>query len=120
MQIEQLELFLEWLGSISVYLFAVAFLGFTFYKKRSEIGKTWDGAIGANVSIKDINLTCSHCSHNRFTKREGLLNTTWVTFFRLAFCNQGARCFVCKKCGYVHWFIATEEKAEITRDLDHE
>ena len=84
-----------------------------FYKKKKQVGKTWDGCVSAKVTIKDKLLNCSHCGHEKFGKREGLINTTWVTFFRFTFLNKGARCFVCKNCGFIHWFVDVEEKAEM-------
>jgi len=89
--------------------------GITFYKKRSQLGTTWEGPIEATVVIKEKELKCAHCQHNRFSKVEGLLTTTWVTLFRFPFWNKSCACFVCKNCGFVHWFREPKEKANIQR-----
>lgn len=93
----------------------ILFFIIVFYKKKKQVGKTWDGCVSAKVTINDQTLSCSHCGHDKFAKREGLINTTWVTLFRFPFFNKSARCFVCKNCGYLHWFVDTEEKSEIER-----
>jgi hypothetical protein len=28
-----------------------------------------------------------------------------MTFFGLDWANRTARCLVCERCGYVHWFL---------------
>ena len=108
----------EPVSTFSMIIYLTLILGFFIilvFKKRNQVGKTWDGPIGAEVTIGDKILTCSHCGHNKFSKREGLLTTTWITLFLSPFWNRSARCFHCKNCGYLHWFIRSEEKAEIER-----
>ncbi len=105
-------------------IFYIAFIAFfpviTFLKKRSQLGKTWCEPVEAAVTIKNKKLQCSHCGHDKFSKREGLLNTTWVMFFRFGFWNRSASCFVCQDCGFVHWFVSPDEKAEIQRTYSKE
>lgn len=90
----------------------------TCRKKAKQLGKMWDKPLSATVVIQDKELHCAHCGHDKFKKREGLLTTTWATFFRLAFWNQSAPCYVCTHCGNVHWFLSPEEKAEIQHDFN--
>ncbi len=64
------------LSSIIWLIFPAVTWGITFHKKRSQLGKTWEGPLAATVVIKDKELQCSHCGHNQFSKAEGLLATT--------------------------------------------
>ena len=50
-------------------------------------------------------LTCQICGHDEFTKREAQLNTAGMSFMNLDWANASAVCFVCVKCGYIHWFL---------------
>lgn len=84
-----------------------------FLKKRDQIGKTWSGPYSAKVTIKDVQLVCHHCKHDKFSKREGLIATSFVILFHFGFWNRSGACFVCKNCGYTHWFIDPKEKAEM-------
>lgn len=94
----------------------VMILFVTYQKRKKQVGETWSGPLSATVVIQDKELHCQHCGHHKFNKREGMLTTTWVTFFRFAFWNQSAPCYVCKNCGFVHWFVQPKEKAEVVRD----
>lgn len=102
----------------SIILISIVAIPFflTFRKKQKQVGKMWDGPLSATVTVQDKELHCAHCGHHKFKKREGLLNTTWVTFFQFPFWNQSAPCYVCSNCGYVHWFLSPKEKADILRD----
>ena len=50
-------------------------------------------------------LTCRICGHDEFERREGQLNTAVASFFNFDWANTSALCFVCDKCGYIHWFL---------------
>lgn len=50
-------------------------------------------------------LRCQVCGHDEFARREALLNTAAATFFNFDWANRSALCFVCDRCGYVHWFL---------------
>jgi predicted nucleic-acid-binding Zn-ribbon protein len=50
-------------------------------------------------------LKCQVCGHDEFERREGQLNTATASFFNLDWTNTSAICFVCEKCGYIHWFL---------------
>jgi hypothetical protein len=54
-------------------------------------------------------LRCQVCSHGKFHQRSAQLNTAAATFFGLDWANQAALCFVCSKCGYIHWFLPQDE-----------
>lgn len=57
------------------------------------------------VDIRGVRLTCEVCQHDRFWQREAQLNTPVATFFNFDWANATATCYVCDKCGYIHWFL---------------
>ena len=50
-------------------------------------------------------LKCNLCGHDEFHKREGQLNTSMATFFKMDWANTSAVCFVCDRCGQILWFL---------------
>ncbi|HEV8051408.1 MAG TPA: hypothetical protein VGP47_02860 [Parachlamydiaceae bacterium] len=101
---------------ISQIIVVIGVFIITFIKKSKQMGKNRDERLSSTVNIQGKDLLCAHCGHNQFKKREGLLTTTWMTLFRMAFWNQSARCYVCTDCGNLHWFLSPNERAEIQRD----
>ena len=67
---------------------------------RCPHSSSMHGSLG-NV---DRALRCQQCERDVFHKREGLLNTTWVTLLKLDPFNDSAHCLTCESCGHVHWF----------------
>ena len=49
--------------------------------------------------------TCSHCGCQEFEEREGLVNTTGLTFLDLDWANRSATVLVCRNCGHLEWFL---------------
>ena len=49
-------------------------------------------------------LDCLVCGHDRFRERRIQMNTPGMTFFGLDWANESAACWVCARCGHVHWF----------------
>ena len=99
--------------SIIVYIaFLVLRWLITLIKKKRQLGKTWNVLHERAVLIQDKKLTCPHCQNDQFSKVEGLLTTSWVTFFHLAFWNRSASCFVCSKCNNAQWFLSPKEKID--------
>lgn len=78
-----------------------AYIIYTWHKRKVQFG-----ARVHHVKVFSGNhpLRCHVCEGDLFYKREGLLNTTWATFFKLDPLNESAHCVVCEGCGYVHWF----------------
>lgn len=58
---------------------------------------------------KDIQLECQICACEEFEERQAQLNTSGMSFMGLEWLNKSARCFVCLRCGYVHWFLPRSE-----------
>ena len=54
----------------------------------------------------EVELSCRVCDFDLFFERQGQLNTAAATFFGLDWTNATADCWVCGRCGYVHWFLS--------------
>jgi uncharacterized protein with PIN domain len=74
---------------------------FAWRKKRGQFGVA---RAAVNVYLNERRMRCLMCEGEVFQKREGLLNTTWVSLFKLDPLNESAHCLTCQTCGYVHWF----------------
>lgn len=57
------------------------------------------------VEVQGRNLKCQVCDHDEFHKREAQLNTSLASFFGFDWANRSAKCYVCAKCGFIHWFL---------------
>jgi hypothetical protein len=57
------------------------------------------------VHIGTVKLRCNVCGHDLFWQRRAQLNTAVATFLNFDWANRSATCFVCDRCGYVHWFL---------------
>jgi predicted nucleic-acid-binding Zn-ribbon protein len=58
-----------------------------------------------NVEVQGRELKCLVCGNDSFRRNEAQLNTAVATFFRLDWTNSTGLCYVCSKCGYIHWFL---------------
>ena len=54
-------------------------------------------------------VVCSHCSGDRFLRREAKLNTGIATFFNLDWLNRSGAAMVCTNCSHVEWYLETPE-----------
>src|SRR5688572_15419750 len=79
----------------------VAYLAYAWHKRKTQFGVR---VHHAKVYAGNQALRCHVCEGDTFYKREGLLNTTWASFFKLDPLNESAHCVVCEACGYAHWF----------------
>jgi uncharacterized protein len=61
--------------------------------------------------ITGKSIICPHCGNDRFDKKSALLNTAGLTFLNLDWANRSATVLVCKKCGYIQWFMQEPENA---------
>jgi hypothetical protein len=57
------------------------------------------------VEVEGKPLECLICGHDAFRRREALLNTAAATFFNFDWANKSGTCYVCARCGYIHWFL---------------
>ena len=81
-------------------------------KKRQagELGEDWYKRSKGSVLIDNKQLSCLHCENKTFQKREGILQTTWVSLFMFfPALNQSAVCYECIQCGYLSWFSRPKE-----------
>jgi len=106
-----MNLIMGWLIGFAI-LFGV--IAITIWKRIKSIGATWPAE--SKLAVKDKVLICAHCGCDSFYKREGLVNTSLFVLFHLGCWNKSAACYTCSNCGFVHWFIAPEEK--IYKELD--
>ena len=58
-----------------------------------------------SVQVAGLELRCRICQHGEFWQREAQMNTAVATFFNFDWANRTATCYVCERCGYVHWFL---------------
>lgn len=101
---------LPFFGTLAYLFFlALPFL-ITGIKKRRQLGKVWSGPVRATLSIGEKQLSCRHCGGPEFEKREGILATSWASFFHFSCWNQSAACYTCTQCGSIEWFVKPQEK----------
>jgi len=50
-------------------------------------------------------LICLFCSNDTFGTRREQLHSPARTFLNLEWTDSAATCFICSKCGYMHWFL---------------
>jgi len=60
-----------------------------------------------NVKNEDGVLKCLVCGHDEFFKREAQLNSKVSELLGMAWTDKSAVCYVCKQCGYIHWFLSS-------------
>ena len=63
----------------------------------------WENVMGG--SKKNLLINCLICGNQSFDRRPAQLNTSTLSFFGLDWLNKTADCYVCKSCGYIHWFV---------------
>ncbi|HEU63995.1 MAG: hypothetical protein KR126chlam4_01255 [Candidatus Anoxychlamydiales bacterium] len=79
----------------------------TLIKKKKQLGKSFFEP--KKIKVKDKNLQCYTCGNDTFSKREALLNTTWILFFKFGFWNRSGACYVCSNCSHIHWFVESKD-----------
>ena len=55
--------------------------------------------------IDDKQLVCLFCSNDTFDTRREQLHSPTRTILNLEWTDRAATCFICDKCGYMHWFL---------------
>ncbi len=63
---------------------------------------------GERFEVGGRSLECPFCAHDRFLRKKILMNTEWLTFFHLEHWDRKADTYVCRRCGYVMWFLPVE------------
>ena len=72
--------------------------------RRGSTSPQSDG-YGEAVERGGLAVQCRHCGHAAFHARTAKLNTTGMTLLGLDWANRDATCFVCARCGFIHWFL---------------
>lgn len=70
--------------------------------------------------VPEVTLKCVVCGHDKFSQQSAQLNTAVATFFNFDWANQSATCYICKNCGYIHWFLPTTTVNLTTKDANSE
>jgi hypothetical protein len=70
-----------------------------------------DDRMAVTVGPDNRQLKCLICDKTEFRKRVRLLNTRWLTLFKLDWTNRSATIYVCSTCGFIHWFANTSGEA---------
>ena len=58
-----------------------------------------------SATIAGVSLRCEICHHDRFYHRRAQLHSAVASFIDLEWTGPSAECYVCAKCGYIHWFL---------------
>ncbi len=64
----------------------------------------WDGASWTSEQASSGGMTCLVCRHGEFDRARYMLNTQGLTLLGWDGFNREANCFVCRRCGFIHWF----------------
>jgi hypothetical protein len=66
---------------------------------------SWLKSEPIGVEVQGRILKCLVCGHDAFWKKEAQLNTAGTSFFNLEWTSPTGACYVCARCGYIHWFL---------------
>lgn len=58
-----------------------------------------------SFEVMGVPLRCEICKNDRFWHRSAQLHSAVATFFDFEWLGPTADCFVCSRCGYIHWFF---------------
>jgi len=64
----------------------------------------WDGAAWTSDETSGTAMACLVCQHDGFDRTRYMLNTQGLTLIGWDGFNREATCFVCRRCGFIHWF----------------
>jgi hypothetical protein len=63
-------------------------------------------------NVAGVSLRCEICKHTLFWHRNAQLHTAMATFFDFEWLGPNADCYVCARCGYIHWFLPVPDGAQ--------
>jgi len=58
-----------------------------------------------SASVAGVELHCEICKHHLFHYRRAQLHSAVASFFDVEWTGSNAECYVCARCGYIHWFL---------------
>lgn len=64
----------------------------------------WDGTQWTAEERDPPGMRCLVCGHGDFDRAQYMLNTQGMTLLGWDGFNRQASCFVCRYCGFIHWF----------------
>jgi hypothetical protein len=82
-------------------------VGFDLFAPIKPLIKTSEPV---EVDFDGQTMQCAMCKAQRFWHRRAQLHTAFLTFLDLEWMNDSADCYVCDRCGYVHWFLPAGER----------
>jgi hypothetical protein len=59
--------------------------------------------------VAGVSLRSEICKHERFYHRKSQVHGAVASFFDLEWLSPTADCYICAKCGYLHWFLDVSE-----------
>jgi|APMI01.1.fsa_nt_gi hypothetical protein len=75
--------------------------------RDGDIEHLEDASLSADVYVESVRLKCAVCGHARFRHRRAQLQSALASFFNVEWTAPSADCYICNRCGYVHWFLPT-------------
>ena len=63
-------------------------------------------------------LKCVVCSGEFFSTQSAQLNTRMMTLLGLDWLNESADVYVCRDCGFVHWFLPPATRVRLANQKD--
>ena len=64
----------------------------------------WDGTAWTEEQAHQGGMACLVCRCTEFDRTSYMLNTQGMTLLGFDAFNRQANCFVCRRCGFIHWF----------------
>ena len=64
----------------------------------------WDGTAWTDHQSNPPAMNCLFCQFTEFDRTQYMLNTQGLTLLGFDAFNRQANCYVCRRCGYIHWF----------------
>lgn len=74
-------------------------------QETSPIGRRFFGQDPEPASVAGFQIRCEICRNDYFFQRDAQLHTAVASFFDLEWVAPMAKCLVCSRCGYIHWFL---------------
>jgi len=66
---------------------------------------SWFKSDPISVEVQGRALKCLVCGHDEFWKKAAQLNTAGASFLNLEWTSPSGICYLCARCGYIHWFM---------------
>lgn len=67
------------------------------------------GSKTTSVRVYGTELRCAICKHDEFERKHWYLISWFAALTHWIGKGPAATCYVCTRCGYVHWFVPVSE-----------